>query len=53
MKKIALILGGGVSLGSYVGGAVTELVLALRHNESDTPVTIVKWATRPNQSIYT
>ena len=40
MKKIALILGGGVSLGSYVGGAVTELVLALRHNESDTPVTI-------------
>ena len=40
MNNIALILGGGASLGSYVGGAVTELVLALRRNQSHTPVTI-------------
>lgn len=32
MTKIALVLGGGVSLGSYIGGAVTELLHALQGN---------------------
>lgn len=32
MTKIALVLGGGVSLGSYIGGAVTELLHAFRTN---------------------
>ena len=32
MTKIALVLGGGVSLGSYIGGAVTELLHAFLHN---------------------
>lgn len=32
MTKIALVLGGGVSLGSYIGGAVTELLHALLTN---------------------
>lgn len=32
MTKIALVLGGGVSLGSYIGGAVTELLHALLNN---------------------
>lgn len=40
MNRIALILGGGVSLGAYTAGAVTELVLALRRNESGTPASI-------------
>ncbi|MGI9037811.1 MAG: DUF3376 domain-containing protein [Gemmatimonadota bacterium] len=34
MTKIALVLGGGVSLGSYIGGAVTELLHALQNNKS-------------------
>jgi len=34
MTKIALVLSGGVSLGSYTGGAVTELLLALARNEA-------------------
>lgn len=32
MTKIALVLGGGVSLGAYTGGAVSELLLALANN---------------------
>lgn len=32
MTKIALVLGGGVSLGAYIGGAVTELLHALLTN---------------------
>lgn len=43
MTKIALVLGGGVSLGSYIGGAVTEIVRALRENSlrpDDGPVRI-------------
>jgi len=32
MTKIALVLGGGVSLGSYIGGAVSELLHAFRNN---------------------
>jgi hypothetical protein len=32
MTKIALVLGGGVSLGSYIGGALTELLLAFQTN---------------------
>ncbi len=34
MTKIALVLSGGISLGSYTGGAVTELLFALARNES-------------------
>jgi predicted acylesterase/phospholipase RssA len=40
MTRIALVLGGGVSLGSYIGGAVTEILEALARNESGGPVTI-------------
>jgi len=40
MTKIALVLSGGVSLGSYTGGAVTELLLALARNEASGPVRI-------------
>ncbi|HSM08504.1 MAG TPA: DUF3376 domain-containing protein [Gemmatimonadota bacterium] len=32
MTKIALVLGGGVSLGSYIGGAVSELLHAFQNN---------------------
>jgi len=32
MTKIALVLGGGVSLGSYIGGAVSELLHAFQTN---------------------
>ena len=32
MTKIALVLGGGVSLGSYIGGAVSELLHGFRTN---------------------
>lgn len=32
MTKIALVLGGGVSLGSYIGGAVSELLHAIQTN---------------------
>lgn len=34
MTRIALVLSGGVSLGSYTGGAVTELLRALTRNEA-------------------
>ncbi len=40
MTRIALVLGGGVSLGSYIGGAVTEILEALARNESGGPVRI-------------
>lgn len=40
MAKIALILSGGSSLGAYIGGAVTEIFLALRRNTADERVTI-------------
>lgn len=40
MTKIALVLSGGVSLGSYTGGAVTELLLALARNEAAGPVRV-------------
>jgi predicted acylesterase/phospholipase RssA len=32
MTKIALVLGGGVSLGAYTGGAVSEILRALMNN---------------------
>ncbi len=32
MTKIALVLGGGVSLGAYTGGAVSEILRALTNN---------------------
>ncbi|MCH7768745.1 MAG: patatin-like phospholipase family protein [Nitrospinae bacterium] len=40
MKKIALVMGGGVSLGTYIAGALTELLYALQHNTSDEKVVI-------------
>ncbi|MDH3297270.1 MAG: DUF3376 domain-containing protein [Gemmatimonadota bacterium] len=44
MTKIALVLGGGVSLGAYTGGAVSEILRALtatgRRPESDHPTRI-------------
>lgn len=33
MTKIALVLGGGVSLGAYTGGAVSEILQALTNNK--------------------
>ncbi len=38
MTRIALVLGGGVSLGSYIGGAVTEILTALARNDRAEPV---------------
>ena len=38
MTRIALVLGGGVSLGSYIGGAVTEILTALSRNGAREPV---------------
>lgn len=40
MTKIALILSSGASLGTYVGGALTEILLALERNGSAEPVTV-------------
>ncbi len=40
MTRIALVLGGGVSLGSYIGGAVTEILNALTGNAHRDPVKI-------------
>ena len=40
MTRIALVLGGGVSLGSYIGGAVTEVLDALSRNSSGEDVRI-------------
>lgn len=38
MTRIALVLGGGVSLGSYIGGAVTEILTALSRSDAREPV---------------
>lgn len=35
--RLALILGGGVSLGTYVAGAVTEILLALERSPDEPP----------------
>lgn len=40
MKKIALVMGGGVSLGTYIAGVLTELLYALEHNESSEAVAV-------------
>ena len=40
MTRIALVLGGGVSLGSYIGGALTEILGALAGNTRSEPVRI-------------
>lgn len=40
MTRIALVLGGGASLGAYVGGAVTELLFALEGNRIRGRVTL-------------
>jgi len=40
MTRIALVLHGSGSLGSYVAGACTELLAALEHNRSDGDVVI-------------
>lgn len=40
MTRLALILNGGASLGSYVGGAVSEILYALERRESDEPVSV-------------
>lgn len=40
MTRISLVLSGGASLGAYVGGALTELLVALERNRRDEPVTI-------------
>lgn len=40
MTRIALVLGGGASLGSYVGGALTEILAALEKNSRQERVVI-------------
>lgn len=40
MTRLALILSGGASLGSYVGGAVSEILYALERRETDVPVSV-------------
>ena len=40
MTRIALVLGGGASLGSYIGGAVSEIIRALEGNRRKDPVVI-------------
>jgi hypothetical protein len=40
MTRIALVLGGGASLGSYIGGAVTEILRALEGNRRSDDVVI-------------
>lgn len=40
MTRLALILNGGASLGSYVGGAVSEILYALERRQTDEPVSI-------------
>lgn len=40
MTKLALVLGGGASLGTYVGGAVSEILSALERNRRSEPVTV-------------
>jgi predicted acylesterase/phospholipase RssA len=40
MTRIALVLGGGASLGSYIGGAVTEVIRAVQGNRRKDTVVI-------------
>ncbi len=40
MTRLALILNGGASLGSYVGGAVSEILYALERRQADQPVSV-------------
>ena len=40
MTRIALVLGGGASLGSYIGGAVSEIIRALEGNRRKDAVVI-------------
>lgn len=40
MTRIALVLSGGASLGSYIGGAVTEILRALETNRADGSLTV-------------
>jgi predicted acylesterase/phospholipase RssA len=40
MTRIALVLGGGASLGSYIGGALSELLTALESNRARSRVTV-------------
>lgn len=40
MTRLALILSGGASLGSYVGGAVSEILYALERRRSEEPVSV-------------
>jgi hypothetical protein len=40
MTRIALVLGGGASLGSYIAGAVTELIRAAENNRHEDGVRI-------------
>jgi len=40
MTRIALVLGGGASLGSYIGGAVSEIIRALEGNRQKGGVVI-------------
>jgi len=40
MTRIALVLGGGASLGSYIGGAVTEIIRAIEGNRRKDTVVI-------------
>jgi predicted acylesterase/phospholipase RssA len=40
MTHIALVLGGGASLGSYIGGALTEIITAVENNRRSERVVI-------------
>jgi len=40
VTRFALVFGGGLSFGSYIGGAATELLLALEGNSREEPVTV-------------
>jgi len=40
MTRIALVLGGGASLGSYIGGAVSEIIRAMENNRRADKVVI-------------
>jgi predicted acylesterase/phospholipase RssA len=40
MTRIALVLGGGASLGSYIGGAVAEIIRAIEGNQRKDAVVI-------------
>jgi len=40
MTRIAVVLGGGASLGAYIGGAVSEVIRALEGNRRPGPVVV-------------